>query len=150
MRAGQLFWGSLDGGYGVTVSANDVATMSDTVLRDFMLINYNDISAITHEMGHYFGLYDTFDTQFGNELASGTNCATTGDLMCDTEADPNDASDPQCHINNKNLKDGNGEYYTPPICNHMSRYQTGCAKSFTPEQFNRMLLMFKTKRNYLW
>ena len=101
-------------------------------------------------MGHFFGLYDTFETKFGLEFANGKNCATTGDLMCDTEADPNNSSDPNCHITNKNLKDTNGEYYTPPICNHMGLYSTGCIKSFTPEQFNRMLNILNTKRNYLW
>ncbi|MBL0071623.1 MAG: hypothetical protein IPP34_07360 [Bacteroidetes bacterium] len=35
-------------------------------------------------MGHFFGLYHTFETQFGSELANGSNCATTGDLVCDT------------------------------------------------------------------
>jgi hypothetical protein len=143
-------WGSLDGSYGLAASANDPTRMSDTLLRDFMILNYSDITAITHEMGHFFGLYDTFDTQFGAEFANGTNCATTGDLMCDTEADPNNSSDGNCHIVNRNLTDSNGDFYTPPICNHMGRYSTGCAKSFTPEQFNRMLMILKTKRNYLW
>jgi len=143
-------WGSLDGSYGLATSANDTTRMKDSLFRDFMLINYGDLTAITHEMGHFFGLYDTFETKFGFEHADGKNCATTGDLMCDTEADPNNSADANCHITNKNLKDANGEYYTPPICNHMGRYSSGCLKSFTPEQFNRMLNILSTKRNYLW
>ncbi len=143
-------WGSLDAAYGLAASANDAARMNDSLFKDFMIINYADISAITHEMGHFFGLYDTFDSQFGAEFADGSNCATTGDLMCDTEADPNNSADPNCHISNKNLTDSNQDYYTPPICNHMGRYASGCPKFFTPDQFNRMLLILKTKRNYLW
>ncbi len=143
-------WGSLDGSYGLTASANDVTRMNDSLFKDLMLINYSDISAITHEMGHFFGLYDTFETKFGAEFANGKNCATTGDLICDTEADPNNSADINCHITNRNLTDGNGDYYTPPICNHMGRYSSGCSKFFTPEQFNVMLSILKTKRSYLW
>ena len=144
-------WGSLDGSYGLTTSANDNTRMNDSLFKDFMIINYSDISAITHQMGHFFGLYDTFETKFGAELADGTNCSTTGDLMCDTEADPQDLNDANCHIVNRTRVDGKGDYYTPPICNHMGRYTaSACSKFFTPEQFNRMLLILKTKRSYLW
>jgi len=144
-------WGSLDGSYGLTTSANDNTRMNDSLFKDFMIINYSDITAITHEMGHFFGLYDTFETKFGAEFANGKNCATTGDLMCDTEADKNNGANPNtCHTANPTDVDANNDYYTPPVCNYMSRYKPTCTQFFTPEQFNRMLLMLKTKRSYLW
>ena len=43
----------------------------------------------THEMGHYFGLYHTFEAdEFGPGLVDDEiDCDTTGDLVCDTAAD---------------------------------------------------------------
>ena len=46
--------------------------------------NGNDF--LTHEMGHYFGLYHTFETVFndlGNECQN-DNCSLRGDRICDT------------------------------------------------------------------
>ena len=42
---------------------------------------------LTHEMGHYMGLYHTFETVFnttGNDCPDDNDCATQGDLICDT------------------------------------------------------------------
>ena len=46
----------------------------------------NSIVFPPHEMGHVFFLYHPFETQFGIECTSGSNCATAGDLVCDTPA----------------------------------------------------------------
>lgn len=146
-------WGSLDGSAGLTTSSNDNIRMKNPLFRDFMLINYSDLTMISHEMGHFFGLYDTFDNPSGvKEFANGKNCTSAGDSICDTEADPAtfNATIVNCHLTNP-TKDGNGDYYTPPVCNQMSFYPfSGCIKYFTPEQFNRMLNVFYTKRKYLW
>ncbi|MBC7867881.1 MAG: hypothetical protein H7X88_10150 [Gloeobacteraceae cyanobacterium ES-bin-316] len=57
------------------------------------LLDSNRISILAHEMGHCFGLYHTFENQFGyeNRARTGTckNCETKGDYLCDTEADLN-------------------------------------------------------------
>jgi hypothetical protein len=45
-------------------------------------------STFTHELGHYFDLFHTHEPAFGIECTSGANCATAGDLICDTPADP--------------------------------------------------------------
>lgn len=56
----------------------------------------DNISTTAHEMGHLFGLYHTFERNFGTESIkrSGacTNCTTAGDLLCDTPADPHSDS----------------------------------------------------------
>lgn len=143
-------WGSLDQSRGLATSANDNVRMANPLFRDFILVSYDDISIITHLMGHYFGLYDTFNNTVP-ELANGSNCKVAGDSICDTEADPGtfNANMVNCHLTSP-TQDANGEYYTPPVCNHMSFYPAGCVKYFTPEQFNRMLSIFYTKRKYLW
>lgn len=60
---------------------------------DDAILSTTNLSTLAHEMGHCFGLYHTFETQFSSEnrARSGPckNCETTGDLLCDTEADRN-------------------------------------------------------------
>lgn len=41
-----------------------------------------------HEMGHVFSLWHPYETQFGTECTSGSNCSIAGDLLCDTPASP--------------------------------------------------------------
>lgn len=102
---------------------------------------------LVHEMGHYFGLLHTHqDTEFGNadlraenvpRSGPDCNCATTGDLICDTPADPR--YDPQ-HFNQLQCSyDGDqtdrlGNPYSPPIHNIMSYYPDRCGGEFTPGQ----------------
>ena len=102
-------------------------------------------------IGHYFGLYTTHETQFGAELVDGSNCETTGDLMCDTDADPQGGSIGNCTmIDPTDSQDANGQFYTPPTCNIMGWYTNTCDKKFTVDQYNRMLEIMKTGRKYLW
>lgn len=44
---------------------------------------------LAHEVGHYLGLYHTFEISFGGTCSGNTfgNCTTGGDLICDTPAD---------------------------------------------------------------
>ncbi len=46
-------------------------------------------STFAHELAHYFDLYHTHEMAFGQECTDGSNCDVSGDLMCDTPADPN-------------------------------------------------------------
>jgi len=49
----------------------------------------SDIKVFAHEMGHFWGLYHTFeDYQFGKDDFSNENCAILGDRICDTPPDP--------------------------------------------------------------
>lgn len=112
---------------------------------------------LSHEMGHFMGLYHTFETGFGAELANGSNCATAGDLLCDTQADPNGSVYAgSCEYVEKS-QDANGDWYYPPIGNIMSYYLPACkcpvsehGGAFTPQQYNRMVDMFWTNRKDLW
>ena len=107
-----------------------------------------------HEMGHFFGLYHTHETEFdiiNNDpaLVDGSNCPTTGDLICDTEVDPDGTNDQNCKYV-ENDKDSNGDYYTPPIGNYMSYYDDVCACEFTQGQYNRMIDQYLSGRTNLW
>jgi hypothetical protein len=107
-----------------------------------------------HEMGHFFGLYHTFEEDFGLELANGSNCETTGDLVCDTPANPSDDSEdapaPDCTYIGSPVADANGDFYVPGANNIMSYYPEECTCKFTPQQYNRMLEQYLQLRSYLW
>lgn len=105
---------------------------------------------LNHEMGHFFGLFHTFETDFGTSLVNGSNCATTGDLICDTEADPY----PNGRIYSAPCEfqpgpaDLNGHYFIPPLGNTMSYW--GCYCGFSVQQFDRMVYNYLHHRFYLW
>jgi len=128
------------------ITQNDDVNPMITILKgDCMAPGSKTIS---HEMGHFFSLLHTFDgpptgTQ---ELVDGSNCTTTGDMICDTPADPylegtaaEDYVDPtnDCRFINMS-KDGNGDWYVPDVGNIMSYYQSSCACGFTYGQYKRM------------
>lgn len=94
-----------------------------------------------HEMGHVFGLGHTFEPP--GELVARTNCYTSGDGFCDTEADPfpsGNVSGAHCNFQ-PGPKDSNNDYFTPPLDNYMT-YFSPCRCRFTQEQYNFMALTF--------
>jgi len=118
---------------------------------DFIVISKSSLGAILHEMGHFFGLYHTFETSFGVELANSSNCATAGDFVCDTPGDPGlgNTPSPDCQLS-PYVKDSNNEWYVPQIGNIMSYYSTDCSCGFTIQQYNRMAANYENDRFYLW
>ncbi|MBP7450296.1 MAG: hypothetical protein KA817_09670 [Flavobacteriales bacterium] len=90
-----------------------------------------------HEVGHVLGLMHTHDTNFGAELVDGSNCATAGDLICDTPADPNlGISGMIDYVTCTYIgtgTDANGQAYTPSTTNIMS-YAPCALNTFTPGQ----------------
>jgi Pregnancy-associated plasma protein-A len=60
-----------------------------SLLGDYVWGGYPALAS--HEIGHALGLLHTFEDYYGDELVlrSGgcSNCSTTGDLICDTQAD---------------------------------------------------------------
>lgn len=105
-------------------------------------------TVISHELGHFFGLYHTFESGFGAEFANESNCQIAGDLLCDTEADPQGSVDGACGYLGP-FQDSNGDFYFPPVDNIMSYYGS-CVCLFTPEQYMRMADQYLTLRSYLW
>lgn len=97
-----------------------------------------------HEMGHYFYLYHTHENTInGREYANGTNCATAGDLCCDTPADPCLYQSRRYFVNSLcqytgDFVDPNGDPYNPDPTNLMSYSTELCRTHFTQEQYTRI------------
>ncbi len=97
-------------------------------------------STFPHEIGHYFNLYHTHETAFGTECTNGSNCATAGDLVCDTPADPMILGQiSQCLWTGSASPLCGGLPYTPPVANFMSYSDKECRTHFTPQQNARGL-----------
>jgi hypothetical protein len=96
-------------------------------------------SELSHQMGHFFNLYHTHESTFGRENVARVNCDKTGDLCCDTEADPNVFGwvNSSCLFTG-NLKDVNGVLYVPSAKNLMSYSLDGCRCYFSPTQYQRV------------
>lgn len=122
-----------------------------------------DSTELTHQMGHFFGLPDTY-AEIGSPVSPGpptgvasyeyvsrTNCYQHGDGFCDTEADCYPLgwlyNEPNCDIYLYGNKDGNNEYYRVPTDNFMSEYKCRC--QFSQEQYNFMARTILTQRLYL-
>jgi len=120
--------------------------------------NFELAGQVAHHLGHTFGLMDTYDP-LTIELVDGSNCATTGDLLCDTPADPFgqssilNATQEELDLIAQNMldtsfygsscefiyeiRDPNGQYYQPDMGNIMSGYPCKCG--FTQDQFRLMV-----------
>lgn len=96
--------------------------------------------ASAHEMGHCLGLYHTFEQSFGTEFVNESNCQTTGDLVCDTNAETPDFK----FTENSNCQrtitkqDPNGDFYNWDIGNIMNYARPSCYSGFTNGQAVRM------------
>jgi Secretion system C-terminal sorting domain/Pregnancy-associated plasma protein-A len=105
---------------------------------------------LSHEVAHLLGLDHTFLKTFGKEKVNGQDCGTTGDLICDTPADPSepktdniDAFDfrpllSNCQWNNATKRDVNGDLYRPLTNNIMAYTHVSCMSNFTSGQFRKM------------
>ncbi len=109
-------------------------------------------STFAHELGHYFSLYHTHQSGgTGSERVDGSNCATSGDLLCDTPADPTLSSlvdDDGC-IYIGSGTDSNGDAYVPSVTNLMSYSAKACRVTMTDDQRDRALFALTNSRSYL-
>ncbi len=100
-------------------------------------------STLVHEIGHYFNLLHTHETYLGAECPDGSNCATAGDFVCDTPADPNVSGHvglpPDCLYDNFAAPPGGCDAtpYNPPVDNIMSYSRQSCRDMLTLGQVDR-------------
>lgn len=106
-----------------------------------------DGRSLLHELGHYFNLYHTFHNNSNPTVSlrelvtrgAGGNCATAGDQLCDTPADPYGlpgATTSGC-LYTGTITDASGAMFVPSLQNAMS-YYSQCGSVFTPQQYGRM------------
>ncbi len=115
---------------------------------------YNQVSVILHLIGQYLSLYPTHgpnNATMTAELVDGSNCATTGDEICDTPADPrlnrSGAMSGCTYVGT--FQDANQQYYQPNTTNFMSYASGTCRDHFSPMQQARMYYSASTDRSYL-
>lgn len=116
----------------------------------FLDKNYLSGNSLTTMLGHFMGLLSTHETGGGRELASEKNCATSGDFICDTYADPdlfNMVFDSCKYIGT--MRDDNGKYYVPSVANVMSNSPDNCKCILTPLQYRRIYYYYYKYRQYL-
>ena len=107
-------------------------------------------NTIQHEMGHYLGLMHTFEDSYGIEFVNGTNCATKGDLFCDTPADFLADRTPCPYTGNQT--DPNGDLYRTVIDEtlYMSYFYDQCVNRFSNmQQVEMNNVLDDSDRNYL-
>ncbi len=107
------------------------------------------VSTVVHEIGHYFSLLHTYSTSRGEELVSGTNCLTSGDLICDTPPDPGNRNLYNDCIYEGTVRDPEGVRYFPDGFNYMGKGQSVCRNRFSPMQQKRILASLMMDRYYL-
>lgn len=112
--------------------------------------NYIIGNSLTTMLGHFMGLLSTHESLGGRELASETNCAVSGDFICDTYADPDlfDQVIDSCKYIGT-MRDNNGKYFIPSVANIMSNSPDMCKCIFTPLQYRRIYYYYKKYRQYL-
>ena len=103
------------------------------------------------QIGHLLNLYHTHETAFGNETVDESNCSSSGDLCCDTPADPglSGAVDPSCSYSGQTM-DANDDYYVPTTKNYMSSAPESCKCYLSEYQYIRVINCVLKVKNYLW
>lgn len=128
-------------------------------LRGEVIADVANITTMAHEVGHVFGLYHTFETNYGAESVARTgsckDCEDDGDYLCDTPADPDDSNayllsntDVSCMYIGTKL-DECSTLYTPAVNNIMAYGRRECRNTFTAGQGNRMRYFIATESGLL-
>lgn len=111
--------------------------------------SYNRNATLIHEVGHYLGLFHTFNGAFSCQNF-GLDCATTGDLVCDTPPFMKSNYVPDCTpaCNVIILETDPWAGYVQD--NHMDYLANDCRRSFTNGQITRMHSYITSERNDLY
>jgi hypothetical protein len=112
--------------------------------------DYLNGNSLTTMLGHFMGLLSTHEYAGGRELANENNCATSGDFICDTYADPGlfDLVIDSCKYIGT-MRDDTGKYFVPSVANIMSDSPDRCKCILTPLQYRRIYYYYKKYRYYL-
>ncbi|MFN8310470.1 MAG: T9SS type A sorting domain-containing protein [Chitinophagales bacterium] len=123
--------------------------------------NCDIMKVLTHEVGHYLGLYHTFNQHVGDATCQNSDCLVNGDRMCDTRPHLLSGLPVSGCISNSCTTDNiprilNGINVNPfttdgndPAENYMNYSNKACQYSFTDQQRLKMRYSLITERNSL-
>ncbi len=118
------------------------------VLTSSIVGDPNDSGIITHEAGHFLGLYHTFNGGSVSNCPLNNNCLSDGDKVCDTKAHKTFSSVPYpCNEAEYNNCELNFPFQNQVSKNYMNYTENQCKTEFTPKQITRMrcnLILFRS------
>ncbi|HRI61211.1 MAG TPA: M43 family zinc metalloprotease, partial [Saprospiraceae bacterium] len=117
------------------------------VIEATFLNSASNVSVLAHEMGHYFGLYHTFEGGCLNN-----DCLFNGDRVCDTPPDQSTAAVPCDQAVNTCSTDTQSGFATDQpdmIRNHLDYGHIDCKHDFTQGQADRMNFFLSGARKSL-
>ncbi|KAG8776651.1 hypothetical protein FRC12_000799 [Ceratobasidium sp. 428] len=119
---GLLGYAAFPSSYGAHKTADGIVLRHDTVPGG-AIKNYNEGKTLTHELGHWLGLYHTFQ---------GDSCSGPGDFVHDTPAQK--VMTDGCPKGKDTCQGGGPD----PIHNFMDYSYDSCMNEFTPGQIKRI------------
>ena len=127
------------------ISSFTFSAVQGIVMANDCTATSNDHATFAHELGHYFDLFHTHETMFGDEcpdcVSQPCSCSVAGDLLCDTPADPQLGRhnvDGNCNYFGNERDPCSNSAYQPDPSNYMSYAPPSCPNRLTAQQNFRM------------